>query len=112
MGGWDGRYYTECPGQCVRCGGRNRRNEWDRCVGGIEQEDAIFGLRAMNLQSYMPHVGCKVALRGWCSMCRAGRCYHRLRSYADSMLKRKMGLLLDDGMDRIDAMEGLMMAML
>ena len=34
------------------------------------------------------------------------------RSYADSMLKRKMGLLLDDGMERIDAMEGFMMAML
>ena len=30
---------------------------------------------------------------------RAGRCYHRLRSYADSMLKGKMGLLLDDGME-------------
>ena len=43
---------------------------------------------------------------------RAGRCYHRLKSYVDSMLNRKMGLLLDDGMERIDAMEGLMMAML
>ena len=27
------------------------------------------------------------------SVGRARRCYHRLRSYADSMLKRKMGLL-------------------
>jgi hypothetical protein len=40
------------------------------------------------------------------SVGRAGRCYHRLRSYADSMLKRKMGLLLYDGMERIDAMKG------
>jgi hypothetical protein len=40
------------------------------------------------------------------SVGRAGRCYHRLWSYADSMLNRKMGLLLDDGMERIDAMEG------
>ena len=46
------------------------------------------------------------------SVGRAGRCYHRLRSYADSMLNRKMGLLLYDGIERIDAMEGLMMAML
>ena len=46
------------------------------------------------------------------SVGRAGRCYHWLRSYADSMLNRKMGLLLDDGMEGIDAMEGLMMAML
>ena len=38
-----GRYYTECQGHCVRCDGRNRRNEKDRCVGGIEQEDAITG---------------------------------------------------------------------
>ena len=30
----------------------------------------------------------------------------------DSMLNRKMGLLLDDVMERIDAMEGLMMSML
>ena len=36
------------------------------------------------------------------SVGRAGRCYHRLWSYADTMLKRKMGLLLDDGMDRCD----------
>ena len=36
------------------------------------------------------------------SVGRAGRCYHRLRSYVDTMLKRKMGLLLDDGMDRCD----------
>ena len=42
----------------------------------------------------------------------AARCYHRLKSYADSMHERKMGLLLDDGIERIDAMEGLMMAML
>ena len=26
------------------CDGRNRRNEWDRCDDGIEQEDAITGL--------------------------------------------------------------------
>ena len=45
-------------------------------------------------------------------MGRAEKCYQWLRSYADSMLNRKMGLLLDDGMERIDAMEGLMMAML
>ena len=45
-------------------------------------------------------------------MGRAEKCYHRLKSYADSMLNRKMRLLLDDGMERIDAMVGLMMAML
>lgn len=45
------------------------------------------------------------------SVGRARRCYHRLRSYADSMLNRKMGLLFDDGMERIYAMEGLMMMM-
>ena len=33
------------------------------------------------------------------SVCRVGRCYHRLKSYADSMLNRKIGLLLDDGME-------------
>ncbi len=33
------------------------------------------------------------------SVGRAGRCYHRLRSYVDSMLNRKTGLLLDDGME-------------
>ena len=42
----------------------------------------------------------------------AEKCNHRLKSYADSMLKRKMGLLLDDAMERIYAMEGFMMAML
>ena len=46
------------------------------------------------------------------SVGREGRCYHSLRSYADSMLNRKMGLLLNDGIERIDAMKGLMMAML
>ena len=46
------------------------------------------------------------------SVGRAEKCYHWLWGYADSMLKRKMGLLLDDGIERIDAMEGLMMAML
>ena len=46
------------------------------------------------------------------SVGRAGRCYHRLRSYADSMFNWKMGLLLDNGMERIYAMEGFMMAML
>ena len=45
-------------------------------------------------------------------MGRAGRCYHWLRSYADSMLNWKMGLLLDDGKERIYVMEGQMMAML
>ena len=43
---------------------------------------------------------------------RAGRCYHRLKSYADSILNRKMGLLLGNGIEWIDAMKGLMMAML
>ena len=43
---------------------------------------------------------------------RAGRCYHSLSSYADSMFNRKIGLLLDDGMERIDAMKRLMMAVL
>ena len=33
------------------------------------------------------------------SVGRAGRCYHRLRSYVDSMLNRKMELPLDDGME-------------
>ena len=46
------------------------------------------------------------------SVSRGGRCYHWLRSYADSVLNRKMGLLLDDGMDRINAIWKLMMAML
>ena len=36
-----GIYYTECQGQCVRCDGKNRPKEWDRCDEGIEQEDAI-----------------------------------------------------------------------
>ena len=46
------------------------------------------------------------------SVGRAGRCYHRFRSYVDTMLKRKMGLLLDYGMEMKDAMKGLRMAML
>ena len=46
------------------------------------------------------------------SVSRGGRCYHWLRSYADSVLNRKMRLLLDDGMDRINAIWKLMMAML
>ncbi|MBR4886161.1 MAG: hypothetical protein IKU16_02615 [Muribaculaceae bacterium] len=33
------------------------------------------------------------------SVGRVERCYHRFRSYVVSMLKRKMGLLLDDGME-------------
>ena len=33
------------------------------------------------------------------SVGRAGQCYQWLRSYVDSMLNRKMGLLLDDGME-------------
>ena len=46
------------------------------------------------------------------SVGRAGRCYHWLKSYADSMLNRKMGLLLDDGIEGKVAMRGLMVAML
>jgi hypothetical protein len=44
MGGRGGIYYTECPGQCVRCGGGNRQNARDRCDEGIDDGDAMMHL--------------------------------------------------------------------
>ena len=44
MGGRDGRYYTECPGQCVRCDGRNRRYAKDRCDDGIGDDHIRINL--------------------------------------------------------------------
>ena len=39
-----GIYYTDCPGQCVRCDGRNSRNAKDRCDEGIDDGDAMMHL--------------------------------------------------------------------
>lgn len=44
MGGRDGRYYTECPGQCDGCDGRNRRNARDRCDDGIGEDHIRINL--------------------------------------------------------------------
>jgi hypothetical protein len=35
---------TECPGQCVRCDGRNRRNTKDRCDDGIGEDHVRINL--------------------------------------------------------------------
>ena len=43
----DGRYYTECQWQCVRCDGSNRRNEWDRCDEGIGEDHVRINLTAI-----------------------------------------------------------------
>ena len=37
-------YYTECPGQCVRCDGRNRRNAKERCDEGIGEDHVRINL--------------------------------------------------------------------
>ena len=37
-------YYTECPGLCDGCDGRNRRYARDRCDGGIDDGAAMMHL--------------------------------------------------------------------